>query len=204
VPRRRRRAATGGRRGREEPDEGEAVCNRSEADPEQDAAVNTDDAPPTSSSLRRLHRQPDVSRPAAMSPLASSSFLVLACGRAFEPHAPSAPRSRFLMDGRCVEPHLRDPDTVATPGRNVRALSLASGCVAVSLAGPGTPPRRAAVPCAVRVSCLVSRGWPLCRVGLCREEVAVAMTTQPSATDKPAPTTPRRCSLEGRVSLCVA
>jgi hypothetical protein len=102
------------------------------------------------------------------------------------------------MDGHRVEPHLRDPDTVATLGRNIQALSLAGGYIAVSLAGPRTPPRRAAVPCAVRVLCHVSRGWPLCRVGLCRE-VAVAVTAHPNATVKPAPTTPRWCSSEGRV-----
>jgi hypothetical protein len=72
--------------------------------------------------------------------------------------APSGPRRRFPMDDRRVKPHLREPDTMVTPGRNIQVLSLAGCCVAVSLAEPRTTPRRAAVPCAVRVSCLVFQG----------------------------------------------
>jgi hypothetical protein len=61
MPRRRRRAAAGGRRGHEEPDEGEVVRGSRGVEPERDAAVNTNDAPPSSSNLRRLHRRPAVS-----------------------------------------------------------------------------------------------------------------------------------------------
>jgi hypothetical protein len=85
VPRRRRRAAAGECRGREEPDEGEAVPDNRGAEPEKDTAVNTEDMPPTSSSMQRLHHRPDVSRSAALTPLAPPSFLVHACGCAFEP-----------------------------------------------------------------------------------------------------------------------
>jgi hypothetical protein len=108
VSRRRRRAAAGERCGREEPDEGGAVRNGSGAEPKQDAAVNTDDATPSSSSRRRLHRRPDVSRPTAMSPLAPSPFLDHACGRAFEP--PRAERAAPPF------PHGRPPRQ-ATPAR---------------------------------------------------------------------------------------
>jgi hypothetical protein len=52
ASRRRRRVAAGDRRGREEPDEGEAVRDSGGAGPERGATVNTDAAPPSTSSLR--------------------------------------------------------------------------------------------------------------------------------------------------------
>jgi hypothetical protein len=81
--------------------EGKPVQSR-----KQDDAVNTDDVPPSSSSRRRLHRRPDVSRPAALSSHVPFSLLDFACGRAFEP-----PRTM-----RAVPPCLhRRPPRHATP-----------------------------------------------------------------------------------------
>jgi hypothetical protein len=134
LPRRCRCAAAGGHHGREEPDEGEAVSNRSEAEAEQDATVNTDDAPPLSSSLRRLHRRPDVSQPTAMSPLAPSSFLVLACGRAFESPraeraAPPFPHGRTLRRATPAQSRHRGYPRPQRPG------ALVSGWLRCCFAG---------------------------------------------------------------------
>jgi hypothetical protein len=105
APRRRRRTTAGGRRGHEEPDEGEAVRDSKGVKPERDAAVNTDDAPPSSSSLRRPHRRPTVVTPS----LAPPFFLVHSSGRAFEP--PRAER------GAPPFPHERPPRR-AMPARS--------------------------------------------------------------------------------------
>jgi hypothetical protein len=68
-------------REREEPSASKGEPGQSR---KQDAAVNTDDAPPSSSSRRRLHRRPDVSRSATLSSHAPSPLLDFACGRAFK------------------------------------------------------------------------------------------------------------------------
>jgi hypothetical protein len=157
--------------------------------------VNTNNAPPSSSSRRRLHGRPDVSRPAALSSLAPSPLLDLACGRAFEP-----PRTV-----RTAPPFLRRrPPRHAAPVRarhrghprpQCWVLALACRCVTVWSVEPRLP--RDAPPCLAPRSrrALCSCDWPSCRDGVVQGGGrGGGDRTHPSATVKPAPSTPRRCS----------
>jgi hypothetical protein len=63
---------------------GKAVRDSGGAEPEWNAPVNTNAAPPSTSSLRRLHHRPAVSTVATPF-LAPPSYLVHVCWRTFEP-----------------------------------------------------------------------------------------------------------------------
>jgi hypothetical protein len=117
--------------------------------------VYVSSAPPSSSSRRRLHRRPDVSRPTTLPSHALFTLLDFACGRVFElPRTvratPPFLHGRTLRHAAPVRARHR-----GQPRPQRRALSVASRRVAALFVEPRTTPRRAAVPCATRATCLV-------------------------------------------------